>query len=466
MPEKNVNQRLLLIGAIIVIGVVLLYPPSERLRPGLDIAGGTSLIFEIDTEDAANDADLAERLKTYLQRRVDPRGVYNLTWRVQGRNRLEVQMPLPPAEAKQRREDFAAALADLFDAELKRSAIEAAIRTAPPEREERLAELAQRRAPETIGYLAEFDEAEGLAGTARDEARAALGEKIGPAAVTYLEEQVARDGEFLAQLRSAVQAGVDNRLGLLRTAAERYDALLAARDARDRGPTTRPTTQPDGTTQPALTAEELEESYRDASELYDDAIVAVLDTNLNRRRFEDVIALERNSQVRENSIQHIRDMHPDLVLEIEDVLAKHAEYAGKKRYLDSPADLKRLVQGSGRLEFRILPTPDMSNPTRYDRYRQQLAEGQLRIPGQPEGWFKIDNPLQFFNLNSPVELEQFDVRNAGNFVVDQSGEDYYVLSKTTPNDGLLRTEDSRWKLTSARVDRDEHGRWCVPSSWT
>ena len=46
--EKNLNQKLLLIGVVIVVGIVCLYPPSKKLRGGLDIAGGISLIFEID----------------------------------------------------------------------------------------------------------------------------------------------------------------------------------------------------------------------------------------------------------------------------------------------------------------------------------------------------------------------------------------------------------------------------------
>ena len=41
MTEKNVTQRLIIIAVVILIGAVLLYPPSQKLRPGLDIAGGT-----------------------------------------------------------------------------------------------------------------------------------------------------------------------------------------------------------------------------------------------------------------------------------------------------------------------------------------------------------------------------------------------------------------------------------------
>ncbi len=105
MEEKNVTQRLIVTGVAVLIGIILLYPPSRKLRPGIDIAGGTSLIFELDAKGAEQEGDLAERVKTLLQKRVDPQGIYALTWRVQGKNRIEVQMPLPPKDASARRED-------------------------------------------------------------------------------------------------------------------------------------------------------------------------------------------------------------------------------------------------------------------------------------------------------------------------------------------------------------------------
>jgi len=102
MVEKNLNQRLLIIGLVLLVGIVFLGNPYERLRPGLDIAGGTSLIFEIDDTGMQDTTGLAESVKTLLQKRVDPQGVYNLTWRVHGTNRIEVQMPLPPEDARER----------------------------------------------------------------------------------------------------------------------------------------------------------------------------------------------------------------------------------------------------------------------------------------------------------------------------------------------------------------------------
>src|SRR5215470_19520014 len=129
MPEKNLNQRLLLIAVVVVVGVIMIIPPSKKLRPGLDIAGGTSLILE--TEEDKGDPTVAERMKVLLQKRVDPSGVYDLLWRVLGRNRIEVQMPLAPPENRHLREEFIKAQKELFDARISRSDLEGMCRMSP-----------------------------------------------------------------------------------------------------------------------------------------------------------------------------------------------------------------------------------------------------------------------------------------------------------------------------------------------
>ena len=142
MWEKTLPQRLILIGVVLLIGIWLITPPSEKLRGGLDIEGGVSMIFEIQEEEGESDPYLAERMKRLLQRRVDPRGVYDLKWRTLGHNRLEVQMPLPPEENKQLREEFITAREALLATNIKRSDLENALRMTGDEREDRIRALA------------------------------------------------------------------------------------------------------------------------------------------------------------------------------------------------------------------------------------------------------------------------------------------------------------------------------------
>ncbi len=466
MTEKNVNQRMFICGVALLIACVLLYPPGQKLRPGLDIAGGTSLIFEIDTKDSGQDPTLAERVKTLLQKRVDPKGIYALNWRVQGRNRIEVQMPLPPKDAMGRREVFADALKDLFDQELKRGKIEEALRKEGPARDEALRKLARRDSDEALANLQESEAARALPSDQQNQAIAKLAERIGDAAAALK----ALKPEDVQARRAAIDAKVAEREKMLFDAANRYDAMLAAREALARGPAaSQPaseptTTAPEGETASQPTTQETpEEVYRDATELFEDAVDAVLATNLNRRRFQEIVDLDEKSRVRINSLKELRASQPDLDDRFADVIAKHATYRSGRHFLESPADLKRLLRGAGKLEFRILAAPNPENATKYDRYRRQLKEGRDIVPGDSEGWFKIDNPLQFFNLDSPAQLQTYDYRNAGNWVCEKRGDDYFVLAKMSTADGLLQDEkiQRRWKLVRARVDRDERSRWCV-----
>src|SRR4051794_20652129 len=67
-----------------------------NLRPGIDIAGGTSLLYEIKQPEGAppvGNGSLAEQVASLLKKRVDPNGVRNLIWRPQGDTRLEIQLP-------------------------------------------------------------------------------------------------------------------------------------------------------------------------------------------------------------------------------------------------------------------------------------------------------------------------------------------------------------------------------------
>jgi SecD/SecF fusion protein len=110
MSEHN-SFRLSVIGAAFVFALIILFSPVidkifhpsheltsiVKLNPGIDMVGGTSLVYEIKKPEGATDnGDLASKVAEILKKRVDPNGVKNLIWRPQGSDRLEIQMPLPP----------------------------------------------------------------------------------------------------------------------------------------------------------------------------------------------------------------------------------------------------------------------------------------------------------------------------------------------------------------------------------
>lgn len=411
MWEKTLKQRFALIGIVLLIAIYLVYPPSQKLRGGLDIEGGVSLIYEIEEEEGEDNPYLAEQMKRLLQRRVDPKGVYGLTWRVLGRNRLEIQMPLPPEENKQLKAEFLAAQEALLASNIRRSELERAVRLTGAERDEALRALAR--------------------GSAERE------KLLREAAAAYDEYQRALAAERQAAAQQPAPA----------TGAATGPASAAAESQ----PASRPS------------AAELRRAVRDAEEAWYDAVDAVLDTNFDIRRFQDILEMEPGNPRREGSLKDLYARYPELKDQIETVVAKHNAWREKRVALEGPADLQRLLRGAGVLEFRILAEPSPENVTKYDRYRQQLQErGPRPAEGDEFQWFPIDNPLAFFNFNSPAELRNFDPRSATLYVVDKREDTWYVLAKRGPQHGLLhqRGTGPQWRLKRA-YEAFERGRRAV-----
>lgn len=402
MGDKGLNQRLILIGVIMLLGVWLIYPPKDRLKPGLDIAGGTSMIFEIDAE-AGDDPALAENMKKQLQKRVDPKGVYDLVWRVVGRNRLEVQMPLAPQAAKDLRDSALKAEEALYKANIERSQIEAGLALPAAERETALLKLAD---------------------------------------------------------------GSPVREASLRKVIERKAKLDAAKDALANFATSAPASTPatDAASQPAPpTKDSLSRALRDATEGFEDAIDDVLSKNLDPRRFKDLLELDETSQIRIKSLAELKQSYPSLAGKFDEAIAKYKEWKGKRAFLESPQDLIRLMRGAGVLEFRIMTPPSHDNPTQFDRYREQLEKfGPYVQRGDTEQWFRIDNPLAFLNLSSPQQLANLDPKSHGYFVLGKRGGDWYVLAHRGTEFGLLADKSQApWRLKRAGESRDSRGRRCV-----
>ena len=157
MPQKYFG-RIVLILAILVLSILAIFPPASlfdshvpwskklNLKPGIDMAGGTKLVYEIKApDDESVSGDLATQVMDALKRRIDPDGVRNLIWRPQGGRRLEIQMPLGKQTegAAEIRERFSAAQKALDTTNVRRSEVIRAVeRLKGDERRNRLNELA------------------------------------------------------------------------------------------------------------------------------------------------------------------------------------------------------------------------------------------------------------------------------------------------------------------------------------
>lgn len=143
MSDQNRPLKWGIVLFTMVFGVLLCWPPKERLKLGIDLAGGTSLLYEIDTT-GLNDfevAGLSTRVMEILKERVDPNQTMNLVWRPVGNTRLEIQMPLPSPEAQNRRQVKEAAFKALRERNVRRFEIETALSVPPDQVDSALSTL-------------------------------------------------------------------------------------------------------------------------------------------------------------------------------------------------------------------------------------------------------------------------------------------------------------------------------------
>ncbi len=101
--SRSLLWQLSLIVMILTFCGGRLYPPGERLKFGLDLAGGTSLLYEVSVPEGRNTDQAVRQTIETLKRRVDPEGLRNLEWQQEAGNRIEVRMPRPNPLVQERR---------------------------------------------------------------------------------------------------------------------------------------------------------------------------------------------------------------------------------------------------------------------------------------------------------------------------------------------------------------------------
>ena len=382
MSDKNLWWKLFLVLVISALAVWMLYPPSQQLKGGIDLVGGYSLLYEIDTAGlkGAQTSSLAERVMMVLKDRVDPKGQRNLEWRPIGSNRLEVRMPAPPKEAQERRRAYDRAIEQLKAVNITRNQLSAA--------------------------LAQSAEA-------------------GTRALADLEREDS------------------SRKELLDRALETYQTRTAAVRSGD------------------------EQALTEATTDYNAAVEALMATNVDLATLDDLLGMGNLAQ-RADQLARLRSEHPARSAMIDQVAEAYDGWSQYKGSLEGPADLERLLRGAGVLEFRILAERDTSTRTTIQaqeeylrqpiaQYTESLARRGPRFrAGDRYQWFKVEDPVDFLNLDDRSELKNFEaLKQQGNNIVEKYADQYYVLAHTDSRMVMLQQPGGKkWSLKSALPDRD------------
>jgi len=487
MTERDLWWKIVGIAALVALAFAAVYPPKEKLKYGIDLYGGYSLTYEIDDSGLTpgERTGLSERVIKVLKERIDPNQVFNLVWRPIGHNRLEIQMPRPSEQVRINREAYEKEQAAIAATHVRRSEILRAISRSGADRDAAVGALI--RGIESRRAL--FAEA----GAAFDAHRNAQAEfearvaalKLDNLAAADVEAALARPAAERTAALAALVRTVPARQALLDDAARTYDALEAAR----------PTTQPVNEVAPAqdvldafaakkraheaalaavLAANTDPNNLKDGvtintvvelDEKLDKAIAALLDTNFEFGGLQTVLEAKPTDAARKATIAKLTADFPGLASNISALVQASDNLKRKRRgegRLEDPADLQRLLKGTGVLEFRILAERGREDPARFDGYINWLKErGPRPKPGEEQyQWFEIEDAKDFLNLQDVQrDFDTIKGNLPGGVVVERYGDKFFVLSQIGDAYALTHKAGSEdWRLESARPDVDENGR--------
>lgn len=377
-----------------------MYPPQEKLRLGKDLAGGVTLVYQLDIGNNEDATQVVNDTINALKDRVDPDGLLEISMVRQGRDRIEISMPLPRREVKDLRAAYEDSLKALGREALTRDRLSDVLALPAAERAVKVDELGKSNAKrqELLEKLvAQHDTAKLL----RDE-------------LAKAQAANAPQGELDVLIDKAGEAELN--------AEESLKGVLA-------------TFLPAAEVRQALNLSDKPESIQD-----------------------DKGQLVQTPSARERALSRLRTAYPDAVEELERVQGKYNAYAAKRTSLDDPQDLIRMIQGAGVLSFRI--TVDPGTYPDEQRLRQELRErGPALSRSNEVRWFKINRISTWYSSTS--ELARLNANASEYFlgrgyVAEEYQGQYYMLCWDIRGNRLTRAEGD-WRVAGASEGRDQTG---------
>ncbi len=90
--KKDFLWRFVLIGGFTLAGLAAIWPPSQKLKLGIDLSGGTILVYEVESANLPPGFNMDE-LVSASKKRADPEGVKEIPIRKIGGTRIEIILP-------------------------------------------------------------------------------------------------------------------------------------------------------------------------------------------------------------------------------------------------------------------------------------------------------------------------------------------------------------------------------------
>lgn len=205
----------------------------------------------------------------------------------------------------------------------------------------------------------------------------------------------------------------------------------------------------------------LEEGVATAEIAFETARAAVRTGSISAGKLTRALELQKD---REPAIATIKAEFPNHTAAIDALVKLHDAYAAKRKTLDDPEDLKRLLKGAGVLDFRIAVTQATLLGINLPEMRQQLLLGGPNSTENPSArWFKVNDLGQW--APTPESLlalqENPEVYFAQRGLVAGRGPDgsIYMLLWTDPERSMTHEPTgTQWSMKGVQRSTDEMGR--------
>ena len=438
--NKNISWKIVLILVLVVLAGLELYPPQKTLKQGLDLAGGSSIIYDIDTQglDRYAKKDVAANTIKVLRRRIDPGNMMNLEWRVLGSSRIEIKMPLASADIAAKRQAYNNALELLENENVNLAIVRRALDKSSEERNAAFGDFANGSTErmEILANLATAYDARKALQAKRDTLSAAIDtakvplEKLSITADSLNEQIYDWQGKDAASLTASIAEYVTEPNQPIDQ--EKVTAVTAYVDTYQKWY--------DVVTQ--LTAEDTGLNVQ-----YTQAFDKLLELNLSSVQIIDVLEMDELSIEREELIAAMLEKYPERDELINNAITAFNEYRVFRGRLDGPEDLKRMLKGAGVLEFRILPRmgEEAVSQAVLNSYVENLKKkGPQAASDSRYIWCEVEAQGEFAAMQT---------------VEQQFGKRSYVLASNQSKETMLANQGGReWKLKKAGPTSDSMGR--------
>ena len=447
--DKNLIWKSVLIIVVVALMALNLYPPQETLKPGIDLAGGTSLIYEIDVTGLENreKRDLAQNMIPILLKRIDPTHVANIIMRPQGDTRIEIQLPVASMDTRNKRQAYEEALGSLEAENINLLKIRKMLTLDPDE-----------RTAEFDAFASDSDQRRDILATLVD--------------IYDQRKGTQNQRDILIAEMDTVKAGLE-KLNVEFDQLQYNFTAWAKSDANERKEAiekwVEDNVEEDSATEDALSKKQIEvvtligdylAYYHKYAPVVDDltrpedglnaqwnaAIKDLAQLNLSIDLVREVLEMPDKSVARAEKLEGFAEQFPNRNTLIAAVVAAYDNYRVVGGRLDDPEDLKRMLKGSGVLEFRILPTGEDGNAAELQAKVAELAEKGPKLASDGRFmWCEIENPETW----------------KAQAITGTFGEKAYVLCGNQANEKMLHDGEKKWKLKKARPTADQQGRRAI-----